>query len=145
MTYQSGTGGTNGLGARQQGNDTEKSSSTVGNIAERGKEAAGDMLSSIKQGAESQKTAAADAVANLSARAGEAADDLEQTSPQIANALRKTASAVESAATDIRDKDFDELAHAVVDFGRKRPMALLAMGLLGGVMLGRLLSGGSRS
>jgi ElaB/YqjD/DUF883 family membrane-anchored ribosome-binding protein len=123
---------------------TDKATSSAGATMERGKEMAGEMFTSLKEGAESQKVAAADAVANLSHRAGEAADSLEETSPQLANALRKTASVVETAATDVRDKDFDELAHAVAEFGRRRPFAMLAMGVVGGVVLGRLLSSSDR-
>lgn len=125
--------------AREQARDVGEQVKVGAQLASMtSKAVASDAIDTLKDKAEEQKNAGANAVGRLARSAGEAADNVESTSPYVANAIRQTANAVERTASDIGNSDLNDLVKAVGEYGQKRPMVLLAAGVVGGILLGRI-------
>jgi hypothetical protein len=67
----------------------------------------------------------------------------EQGKGSAAKPMQQAAERVESAGSWLRDADGDQLLRDVEDFGRRKPGAVLAGGLLVGFALSRLLKASS--
>lgn len=110
-----------------------------------GRAAVSDIGHGVGDAVESQTRNAAGAVESLAHSVGERANGLQETSPHLASTIKGAANAVENAARRAGESDLDDLARAVTDFGQKRPFTLLAVGVVGGLVLGRILNSSNRT
>lgn len=110
-----------------------------------GRAAASDIAHGVGDAVNNQTRGAAGAVESLANSVGERAAGLQETSPQLASTIKSAAGAVESAARRAKESDLEDLTRAVTDFGQKRPFTLLAIGIVGGLVIGRIMNSSNRS
>jgi hypothetical protein len=135
-------GGADGSAAEKT---QEKLQDVAGQAQEKAGEAAGKAQQTIRQQLDDRSTEAGE-------RIGGTADDLRSVGEELrkqgkdgpARLAERAADQTEKAGSYLRDKSADDLLHEVEDFGRQRPWAVLAGGLLVGAAAARFLKASSR-
>ena len=134
----------------QTGGDskTDQAKETAQQATQQAKETA-------QQATQQARGRVSDQVDQRSTQAGEQATDVAQALRQSAQQLREqgkesaakpmeqTAERVERAGTWLRESSGDQILHDVEDFGRSKPLAVLAGGAVVGFALSRLLKASS--
>jgi hypothetical protein len=122
---------------------------------DKAQEAAGQAKDAAQQAGQQAKTRVSDELDRRSTDIGEQAtsiaDAIRQASQQLeqqgkgsaAKPMQQAAQRVESAGSWLRDADGDQIMRDVEDFGRRKPGAVIAGGLLVGFALSRLLKASS--
>jgi uncharacterized phage infection (PIP) family protein YhgE len=120
-------------GAAQAASDGLRTASqNIGDAAS----GAGDAIANQAAGA---KRVGADAVAGLASGVRGVADSIDEQSPRVAGMVRSAADGADTLSKQIREGDFNELVTAITDFTRRRPGIALAIGVIAGIAITRLL------
>lgn len=136
--------------AREKVSDvTDQAQEKAGEVAEQAGERVRDLTGQAREQAKSQ-------IDQRSTQAGErvrgAAEDLRSVSTELrnqgkdgpANIAVQAADRIERAGTYLQDSGPDTLLHDAEDFGRRRPWAVLAGGVVAGIVAARILKASSR-
>jgi hypothetical protein len=143
MNYATGAGGpTDGSAAEKT---QEKAQEVVGQAQEKAGEAAQKAQESIRQQVDDRSTQAGE-------RVGSTAEDLRSVGEELrkqgkdgpAKLADQAAEQAGKVGSYLQEKNSDELLHDLEDFGRRRPWAVLAGGLVLGVAGARFLKASSR-
>lgn len=86
--------------------------------------------------------AGADTVAAMGRTAETLASSLEDQSPALADYVRSTAMRIDRLADDLREKSAGELLGMATEFGKQRPLILLAGAAVVGFALSRVVKAG---
>ena len=120
-------------GAAQAASDgLQSASQNIGDAAS----GAGAAISNQAAGA---KRVGADAVAGFASGVRGVADSIDEQSPRVAGMVRTAADGADTLSKQIREGDFNDLVTAVTDFTRRRPGIALALGVIAGIAITRLL------
>lgn len=128
------------------GEAQEKAHEVAGEAQEKARDAAGKAQEGLRQQADQRSTEAGERVAST-------ADDLRSVGEELRKQGKETpakladraAEETEKVGSYLKDKGPDEMLHDVEDFGRQRPWAVLAGGLVIGVAAARFLKASSRN
>jgi hypothetical protein len=143
MNDATGAGGpTDGSAAEKT---QEKAQEVAGQAQEKAGEAAQKAQETIRQQVDERSTQAGE-------RVGGTAEDLRSVGEELrkqgkdgpAKLAERAAEQTEKVGSYLQEKDSDELLHDLEDFGRRRPWAVLAGGLVLGVAAARFLKASSR-
>jgi len=88
------------------------------------------------------KEAGAAAIAAVRRTAGSIADTVAKDSPAIADYVRGAGQKIDRLAADLQNKNVGELLGSAAEFGRSRPVLLLAGAAVVGFALSRLIKAG---
>lgn len=143
MNDASGAGGPSEGSAAEQ--TQEKAREVAGQAQEKAGEAARKAQDAVRQQIDERSTQAGE-------RVGGTAEDLRSVGEELrkqgkggpAKLADQAAEQAEKVGSYLREKDPDELLHDLEDFGRRRPWAALAGGLVVGVAAARFLKASSR-
>ena len=86
--------------------------------------------------------AGAEAVSTLGRTAETVATSLQDEVPSVAAYVRSAGKRIDRLADDLKDKKAGELLAMATDFGRRRPLTLLAGSVLVGFALARVVKAG---
>ena len=106
------------------------------------KESATQLKDSAAQLAEQQKTTGARQLSGIAGAVHAAADQLDQQLPGAASYIHDAAERIDLAASDLRNKNFADIADGVRRLGQERPLALFGGAMLVGFVLTRFLKSG---
>jgi hypothetical protein len=127
------------------GEAQEKAQDVAGQAQEKAREAAGKAQEGIRQQIDERSTQAGE-------RVGSTAQDLRSVSEELRKQGKETpakladraAEQTEKVGSYLKDNGPDKMLEDVEDFGRQRPWAVLAGGLVVGVAAARFLKASSR-
>lgn len=136
--------------AKSSTSDAMEAVQNVGTVAyAQGKDTlkniAGSAGEAVTSTIEEQKTAGAEALAKAARSVRESAEGFEKDAPQVAGLIKSAATSVESFSTGIKDKTLSDLMNDMSDFAERRPLTFLAAGIIGGLIVTRMLSSSSSS
>jgi hypothetical protein len=128
------------------GEAREKAQEVAGQAQEKARDAAGRAQDTVRQQVDQRSTQAGEQVAGT-------ADDLRSVGEELrkqgkdapAKLADRAAEQTEKVGSYLKETGPDEMLHDVEDFGRQRPWAVLAGGLVLGVAAARFLKASSRS
>jgi len=106
------------------------------------KEGATQLKESAAQLAEQQKKTGARQLSGIAGAVRAAADQLEQQLPAAASYIHDAAERIDHAASDLRNRNFNDIAEGVRRLGQERPLALFGGAVLAGFVLTRFLKSG---
>jgi hypothetical protein len=123
----------------------ETAQQVAGQAQEKAQEAAGQAQSMIREQVDQRSTQAGE-------RASETAEDIRSVGEELrkqgkegpANLAEKAAERTERLGSYLTESDSDSLLGDIEDLGRRRPLAVLAGGLVVGVAAARFLKASSR-
>jgi hypothetical protein len=101
------------------------------------KESAAQLKDSAAQLAEQQKKTGSRQISGIAG-----ADQLEQQLPGAAGYIHDAAERIDHAASDLRNRNFADIADGVRRLGQERPLALFGGAVLAGFVLTRFLKSG---
>jgi hypothetical protein len=124
----------------------EKAQEVAGQAQEKAQEAAGQAQSMMREQVDQRSTQAGETISGT-------AQDLRSVSDELRNQGKDTpakfadrgAEQIEKVGSYLSEADADKLLSDVEDFGRRRPLAVLAGGLVVGMATARFLKASSRS
>jgi hypothetical protein len=137
--------------------DVRESGSDGSNMQEKAQEAAGQAQEKAKEAAGKAQEGMREQVEQRARQAGEkvsgTAEDLRSVGEELrkqgkdgpAKLADRAAEQTEKVGSYLSDKDPNQMLHDVEDFGRQRPWAMLAGGLVVGVAAARFLKASSGS
>jgi len=134
MTQDTQTGSPMGDGGQNQ--TIENVKSKLGELAEPVKEKAVEV-------AQEQKNAGADQMRSFANAVHGAARELESEMPQIANMIHDTGEKIQRVASDIRERDLNELIDRFSGYARQQPALVFGGAVLAGFVLSRFLKSSS--
>lgn len=128
------------------GEAQDKAQDVAGQAQEKAREAAGKAQEGVRQQIDDRSTQAGE-------RVGSTAQDLRSVGEELrkqgkdtpAKMVDRAAEQTEKVGSYLKDRGPDEMLEDVEDFGRQRPWAVLAGGLVVGVAAARFLKASSRS
>jgi hypothetical protein len=103
------------------------------------KAGAEQLKESAAQLAERQKTSGARQLSGIAGAVHAAADQLDQQLPGAARYIHDAAERIDHAASDLRNRNFADIADGVRRLGQERPLALFGGAVLAGFVLTRFL------
>jgi uncharacterized phage infection (PIP) family protein YhgE len=106
------------------------------------KEGAAQLKDSAAQLAEQQKKSGAKQLSGIAGAVHAAADQLDQQLPGAARYIHDAAERIDHAASDLRNRNFSDIADGVRRLGQERPLALFGGAVLAGFVLTRFLKSG---
>ncbi len=106
------------------------------------KEGAAQLKDSAARLAEQQKRTGARQLSGIAGAVHAAADQLDQQLPGAAGYIHDAAERIDHAASDLRNRNFAEIADGVRRLGQERPLALFGGAVLAGFVLTRFLKSG---
>ena len=92
--------------------------------------------------AEQQKETGARQLSGIAGAVHAAADQLDQQLPGAARYIHDAAERIDHAASDLRNRNFADIADGVRRLGHERPLALFGGAVLAGFVLTRFLKSG---
>lgn len=128
------------------GETQEKAQEVAGQAQEKARDAAGKAQEGLRQQVNERSTRAGERVTST-------ADDLRSVGEELrkqgkdapAKLADRAAEQTEKVGTYLKDNGPDEMLHDIEDFGRQRPWAVLAGGMVLGIAAARFLKASSRS
>ncbi|MGN6201211.1 MAG: hypothetical protein ACTHNY_02245 [Solirubrobacterales bacterium] len=128
------------------GEAQEKAQEVAGEAQEKARDAAGKAQESVRQQVDQRSTQAGEQVTSTAQDLRSVGEELrKQGKDTPAKLADRAAEQTEKVGSYLKDKGPDEMLHDVEDFGRQRPWAVLAGGLVLGVAAARFLKASSRS
>jgi hypothetical protein len=128
------------------GEAQEKAQEVAGQAQEKARDAAGKAQEGLRQQVDERSTQAGERVASTTQDLRSVGEELrKQGKDTPAKLADQAAEQTEKVASYLKDKGPDEMLHDVEDFGRQRPWAVLAGGMVLGVAAARFLKASSRS
>lgn len=106
------------------------------------KDSAAQLKDSAAQLAEQQKKSGAKQLSGIAGAVHAAADQLDQQLPGAARYIHDAAERIDHAASDLRNRNFSDIADGVRRLGQERPLALFGGAVLAGFVLTRFLKSG---
>jgi len=106
------------------------------------KDSATWLKESAAQLAERQKKTGAGQLSGIAGAVHAAADQLDQQLPGAARYIHDAAERIDHAASDLRNRNFADIADGVRRLGQERPLALFGGAMLAGFVLTRFLKSG---
>ena len=106
------------------------------------KDGAAQLKESAAQLAEQQKKSGAHQLSGIAGAVHAAADQLDQQLPGAARYIHDAAERIDHAASDLRNRNFADIADGVRRVGQERPLALFGGAVLAGFVLTRFLKSG---
>lgn len=106
------------------------------------KEGAAQLKDSAARLAEQQTRTGARQLSGIAGAVHAAADQLDQQLPGAAGYIHDAAERIDHAASDLRNRDFADIADGVRRLGQERPLALFSGAVLAGFVLTRFLKSG---
>jgi hypothetical protein len=128
------------------GEAQEKAHEVAGEAQEKARDAAGKAQEGLRQQADQRSTEAGERVTSTAQDLRAVSDELRKQGKETPAKLADgAAEQTEKVGAYLKDKDPDQMLHDVEDFGRQRPWAVLAGGLVIGVAAARFLKASSWS
>jgi|GEM_PF-851591 len=128
------------------GEAQEKAQEVAGEAQEKARDAAGKAQDSVRQQVDQRSTQAGEQVTSTAQDLRSVGEELrKQGKDTPAKLADQAADQTEKVGSYLKDKGPDEMLHDVEDFGRQRPWAVLAGGLVLGVAAARFLKASSRN
>jgi len=122
---------------------TSSGSSKVENVVQDVKATLGEIAEPLKgkaeQLAEEQKEAGTNRIRTLATAVHGAARELESDMPKIASSVHEAAQRIEKTASDLRNKNIDELFEAFDGYARQQPAIVFGGAVIAGFVLSRFL------
>ena len=106
------------------------------------KDSATQLKESAAQLAALQKKTGAGQLSGIAGAVHAAADQLDQQLPGAARYIHDAAERIDHAASDLRNRNFADIADGVRRLGQERPLALFGGAMLAGFVLTRFLKSG---
>ena len=106
------------------------------------KDSATQLKDSAAQLAEQQKKSGAKQLSGIAGAVHAAADQLDQQLPGAARYIHDAAERIDHAASDLRNRNFADIADGVRRLGQERPLVLFGGAMLAGFVLTRFLKSG---
>jgi hypothetical protein len=135
-------------GLRESGSDEtniqEKAQDAAGQAQDKAREAAGKAQEGMREQVEQRARQAGEKVSGTAGDLRSVGEELrKQGKDGPAKLADRAAEQTEKVGSYLSDKDPNQMLHDVEDFGRKRPWAMLAGGLVVGVAAARFLKASS--
>jgi hypothetical protein len=128
------------------GEAQEKAQEVASEAQEKARDAAGKAQENLRQQVDQRSTQAGEQVAGTAQDLRSVGEELrKQGKDAPAKLADRAAEQTEKVGSYLKEKGPDEMLHDVEDFGRQRPWAVLAGGLVVGVAAARFLKASSRS
>ena len=127
------------------GEAQEKAQEVAGEAQDKARDMAGKAQQGLRQQVDERTTQAGDQVAGTAQDLRSVGEELrKQGKDAPAKLADRAAEQTEKVGSYMKDKGPDEMLHDVEEFGRQRPWAVLAGGLVVGVAAARFLKASSR-
>jgi len=128
------------------GEAQEKAQEVAGQAQEKARDAAGKAQEGLRQQVDERSTEAGERVAGAAQNLRSVGEELRRQGKDTpAKLADRVAGETEKVGSYLKDKGSDEMLHDVEDFGRQRPWAVLAGGMVLGVAAARFLKASGRS
>jgi cell division septum initiation protein DivIVA len=128
------------------GKAQEKAHEVAGEAQEKAQEMAGKAQEGVRQQLDDRTTKAGEQVSSTAQDLRSVGEELrKQGKDTPAKLADRAAEQTEKVGTYLKEADADRMLHDVEDFGRQRPWAVLAGGMVLGVAAARFLKASSRS
>ena len=122
----------------------EKAHEVAGQAREKTQEAVGEARSRLREQLDQRSTQAGEQISSSAADLRSVGEELrKQGKDKPARLADQAATRVERVGGYLAESDADRILHDVEDFGRRRPLALLAGGMVLGVVAARFLKASS--
>jgi hypothetical protein len=128
------------------GEAQEKAQEVAGQAQEKARDAAGKAQENLRQQVDTRSTEAGERVTSTAQDLRSVGEELrKQGKDAPAKMADRAAEQTEKVGSYLKDKGPDEMLHDVEQFGRERPWAVLAGGVVLGAAAARFLKASSRS
>jgi hypothetical protein len=122
----------------------EKAQEAAGQVQEKAQQAAGQVKNRVAEQVDQRSTYAGEQLGSTAGDVRSVAEELrKQGKDKPARLAEQTAERVERAGGYLRDSDSDRILSDLEDFGRRKPLAVVAGGLVLGFAASRFLKASS--
>jgi ABC-type transporter Mla subunit MlaD len=121
---------------------SEQSGREQSGAGEQAAAAADSLKESAAHIAEQQKETGARQLSGIAGAVHAAADQLEDQLPGAAGYIHDAAERIDSAASDLRNRNLSDIAESIRRLGQERPLAMFGGAVLAGFVMTRFLKSG---